>query len=323
MKGKDLRIVFFGTPEFAVNQLDALVSNGYNVVAAVTMPDKQAGRGLKVIYSAVKEYALQHNIPLLQPANLKDETFLTELAAFRADLQVVVAFRMLPKVVYAMPPLGTFNLHASLLPQYRGAAPINWAIINGETQTGLTTFLLNSKMDEGEIILQHTIDICKEDNFGTLHDRMSDEGRLLTTKTADIIADGNYQTLLQDKSNTLPTSAPKIFKETTIINWNQEGEKIVNFIRGLSPYPCAVSSFLDKKEQKEHTLKVFEATFEKKNTKKSAGIFTIEQNAKIKVSCLDGEVQILDLQLSGKKRMKAGDFLRGWKSVENLTAVEK
>ncbi|MDR1848046.1 MAG: methionyl-tRNA formyltransferase [Bacteroidales bacterium] len=322
MNGKDLRIVFFGTPDFATAQLDALVSEGYNVVAVVTTPDKQAGRGLKVTFSSVKHYALSKGIPLLQPANLKNEDFIADLAYFKADLQIVVAFRMLPKIVYGMPPLGTFNLHASLLPDYRGAAPINWAIINGEKQSGLTTFLLNEKMDEGEIILQQVIDIKQEDTFGTLHDRMMQEGRSLVTKTADLIASGNYETKKQTTFMKEPKTAPKIYKNTTSINWNQTGEKIENFIKGLSPYPCAILSFFDEIEGKEYNFKVFEAKFVRLFEKKNAGILSVVSNQKISVSCLDGEVQLLDLQLSGKKRMRAEEFLRGWKSTGKSIIVK-
>ncbi|MDR1006376.1 MAG: methionyl-tRNA formyltransferase [Bacteroidales bacterium] len=323
MTGKNLRIVFFGTPDFATAQLDALVQGGYNVVAVVTMPDKQAGRGLKVIHSSVKQYALQNNLPLLQPADLKDENFIRQLSSLNVDLQIVVAFRMLPRIVYAMPRLGTFNLHASLLPLYRGAAPINWAIINGEKQTGLTTFLLNDRMDEGEIILQQSIAINPDDNFGSLHDRMMKEGRNLVKETVNVIAKGNFKTLLQNSQTKPQSLAPKIYKNTTIIDWNQNGEKIIDFIRGLSPSPCAISYFFDKKDEKEHLFKVFEARFFMKSDKKNTGIFSISPEKEILVSCLDGEIQLLDLQLSGKRRMKSEEFLRGWKSTNNLITIKK
>jgi methionyl-tRNA formyltransferase len=284
------------------------------------MPDKQAGRGLKVYQSAVKQYAVEHNIPLLQPVSLKDEAFLTELAAFKADLQIVVAFRMLPQVVYAMPKYGTFNLHASLLPKYRGAAPINWAIINGEEQTGLTTFLLNDSIDEGEILLQHSIYIYKEDDFGTLYQRMMNEGRSLVTQTIDLIVKGNIATKRQKGT---PSFAPKIFKETTQINWEDKGENIVNFVRGLSPYPCAICSFLGDETGKKYDFKVYEVEFLPVLEKIFLGKFFVNDSSKIMVSCSDGLIQILDLQQSGKKRMKSKELLNGWKDEKNLTAVRK
>jgi methionyl-tRNA formyltransferase len=320
MIGKDIRIVFFGTPEFAVAQLDELIQENYNVVGVVTTPDKPAGRGLKIIQSAVKQYAVQHNLPVLQPDKLKSEDFLTQLAALKADLQIVIAFRMLPQVVYCMPRLGTFNLHASLLPKYRGAAPINWAIINGETQTGLTTFLLNDKIDEGEIILQQPISIEKEDTAETLHDKMMNQGRKLVTKTINLLVSGKTTTKLQDNSDSAPSFAPKIFKETTLIAWNKNGEEIVNFIRGLSAYPAATTVFFSENDAKEYSFKVFKAIFLPNIAEKKPGIFSIEKNSQIRVSCLNGEIQLIDLQLSGKKRMNAEKFIRGWKLDTKLFA---
>ncbi|MDR1725897.1 MAG: methionyl-tRNA formyltransferase [Bacteroidales bacterium] len=323
MNGKELKIVFFGTPEFAVAQLDELFLQGYNVVAVVTMPDKFAGRGLKLTVSPVKKYALSSNVPILQPENLKSEEFLTELSKLKADLQVVVAFRMLPKSVYSMPKYGTFNLHASLLPQYRGAAPINWAIINGETKTGLTTFLLNEQVDEGEILLQHSIHIYKEDNVETLYERMMNKGRNLVTKTIDMIASGEIITKKQTEMNIKPSLAPKIFKDTTIINWDNEGEKIVNFVRGLSPYPSAISSFFDKKTGEKYDFKIFDVKFFPTEEKKTSGILFVLDNQKLMVYCCNGIIQILDLQLSGRKRMKAEEFIKGWKVYNDLICIEK
>ena len=241
MDKKELRIVYMGTPEFAVESLRQLVENGYNVVGVVTMPDKPAGRGQKVRYSPVKDYALAHNLPLLQPASLKDETFLAELESLRADLQIVVAFRMLPQCVWGMPPRGTFNLHASLLPKYRGAAPINWAIINGETETGLTTFFLEQGMDTGKVIRQVRIPISETDDAGTLHDRLMTLGGQLVLDTVEAIAGGTVQPVSQADLSGYgePTPAPKIFKETCVINWAQPGKKVYDFIRGLAPYPAA------------------------------------------------------------------------------------
>ena len=227
-----------GTPEFAVASLDALVGGGYNVVGVVTMPDKPAGRGYKMQFSAVKEYALAHNLPLLQPEKLKNEDFLDALRALHADLQIVVAFRMLPEVVWAMPPLGTFNLHGSLLPQYRGAAPINWAIINGEQETGVTTFFLQQEIDTGDLILQKRTPITDDDNAGTIHDRLMSIGAAAVVETVDCIIAGIAPKTPQPQGVTLK-SAPKIFKETCRVDWTQSCHQIFNFVRGLSPYPAA------------------------------------------------------------------------------------
>lgn len=306
-----MRIVFLGTPEFAVASLDALVKQGYNVVGVVTMPDKPANRGHRITYSAVKQYALDNNLRLLQPANLKDKTFLEELKSLEADLQIVVAFRMLPKEVYAMPKMGTFNLHASLLPKYRGAAPIHWAVINGETQTGLTTFLLNDKIDEGEIIFQEKIDILEEETTGELHDRMMIEGGKLVVKTVKAIESGNFSTISQQKTFVQPSLAPKIFKETTLIPWDKKGKEIENFVRGMCPFPCATIIFCDGNSNLEHFLKVYKVKFNPFSHKKNIGEIEINTRLGFRVYCLDGFVEILDLQQSGKKRMKVDEFLRG------------
>lgn len=306
-----MRIVFLGTPEFAVASLDALVKQEYNVVGVVTMPDKPANRGHRITYSAVKQYALDNNLRLLQPANLKDKTFLEELKSLEADLQIVVAFRMLPKEVYAMPKMGTFNLHASLLPKYRGAAPIHWAVINGETQTGLTTFLLNDKIDEGEIIFQKNIEIFENETTGELHDRMMIEGGKLVVRTVDAIEKGNISTISQHKTLVQPSLAPKIFKETTLIPWDKKGKEIENFVRGMCPFPCATTVFCDGNSNLEHFLKVYKVKFNPFSHKKNIGEIEINTRLGFRVYCLDGFVEILDLQQSGKKRMKVDEFLRG------------
>lgn len=306
-----MRIVFLGTPEFAVASLDALVKQGYNVVGVVTMPDKPANRGHRITYSAVKQYALDNNLRLLQPANLKDKTFLEELKSLEADLQIVVAFRMLPKEVYAMPKMGTFNLHASLLPKYRGAAPIHWAVINGETQTGLTTFLLNDKIDEGEIIFQENIEIFENETTGELHDRMMIEGGKLVVRTVDAIEKGNISTISQHKTLVQPSLAPKIYKETTLIPWYKKGKEIENFVRGMCPFPCATTVFCDGNSNLEHFLKVYKVKFNPFSHKKNIGEIEINTRLGFRVYCLDGFVEILDLQQSGKKRMKVDEFLRG------------
>jgi methionyl-tRNA formyltransferase len=306
-----MRIVFLGTPSFAVASLDALVKAGYNIVGVVTMPDKPANRGQKITFSAVKEYALENKLRLLQPTNLKDPIFLKELKELNADLQIVVAFRMLPKEVYAMPRLGTFNLHASLLPKYRGAAPIHWAVINGEKETGLTTFLLNDKIDEGEILFQEKITIKDKETTGSLHDRMMIEGGKLVVKTTQALEKGNYKTIPQSKIGIIPSLAPKIFKETTLIPWHKKGSEIENFVRGMSPFPCSRAVFFDEKTKFEVFLKVFEVEFSLISHNKKNGLVEVNTKEELIVYCLDGIIKILDLQLSGKKRMKTKDFLKG------------
>ena len=306
MTKKDLRIVYMGTPEFAVAGLDALVSGGYNVVAVVTMPDKPAGRGHKVQFSAVKEYALEHNLPVLQPEKLKDEAFVEELRLYNADLQVIVAFRMLPEIVWGMPKYGTFNVHGSLLPQYRGAAPINWAVINGDKETGLTTFMLKHEIDTGNIILQERINIGDEEDAGSVHDRLMELSRSMVIRTTDLIID------CADKGIELPVTpqpeceelrpAPKIFKETCEIDFSKSAEQIRNFVRGLSPYPAAWVN-LDINGQKFENVKVYKVEAVSGNRLAVSG--------EIRVPCGDGEVSILELQVPGKKRMDAKSFLNG------------
>ena len=311
MTKDELRIVYMGTPEFAVASLDALVSGGYNVVGVVTMPDKPAGRGYKVQFSAVKEYALAHNLPLLQPEKLKDEQFLEELKALKADLQIVVAFRMLPEVVWNMPPMGTFNLHGSLLPQYRGAAPINWAIINGEKETGVTTFFLQHEIDTGDLILQKKIAIHRTDNAETIHDQLMVLGAQTVVETVDCILDGTAPKMPQPEVAELKM-APKIFKETCKINWDNDCESIYNFVRGLSPYPTAWSELMNDNREP-IPMKIYAVTTEQTSHTYTHGTIITDGKKELKVACKDGFVSIQSLQLAGKKRMNSDEFLRGYK----------
>jgi len=303
-----MKVVFMGTPDFAVSSLNAICQAGYNVVGVVTVPDRQTGRGLKVTYSPVKQYALDHQLPLLQPEKLRDEQFQATLRSWDADIFVVVAFRMLPQSVWAMPSMGTFNLHASLLPQYRGAAPINWAIINGEQETGVTTFMLNERIDEGGILLQRTTPITPDDNAETLHDRLASMGSQLVVETLR----GLQQGTLHPKPQPIVTElnlAPKIFKPDCAINWNQQGRRVVDFIRGLSPYPAATMLMEDDKGQ-EHSFKVFQASFQS-DVNSAVGQLVTEKKSVLKIGVKDGFLHVLSLQLSGKKRITAEEFLRG------------
>lgn len=320
MTSKDLRIVFYGTPEIAAIELEHLVKQNYNIVGVVTNIDKPMGRGKKIAYSEVKQKAIELGITkILQPQSMKDEHFLQELRELNADLQIVVAFRMMPKSVYAMPPLGTFNLHTSLLPQYRGAAPINWAIINGETQTGITTFLLNENIDCGEILLQKSIEITKEMDFEKLYYQMAEDGKQLLEETIEILSKGNYKTQKQETNIDLKP-APKIFKEDTFINWNNRGEDIVNFVRGLCPIPCAKGVFVDDSTDKTYEFKFFKLKFVSKEQKTDIGNLWIENKKNIFVQVSDGIVQIIDLQLSGKKRMLAEELVKGLRIDKYLIA---
>ena len=312
-----------GTPDFAVEALRQLVEGGYNVVGVITMPDKPAGRGHKIQYSPVKQYALEQNLPLLQPEKLKDEAFVEALREWKADLQIVVAFRMLPEVVWNMPRLGTFNLHASLLPQYRGAAPINWAVINGDTETGITTFFLKHEIDTGEVIQQVRVPIADTDNVEVVHDKLMMLGGKLVLETVDAILNGTVKSIPQEEMAVVGElrPAPKIFKETCRIDWNQPVKKIYDFIRGLSPYPAAWSELIAS-EKESVVVKIFEVEkIVKKNDKRcrnSRGRFckvgSIETDGKkyIKVSVPGGFVSILSLQLPGKKRLKIDELLRGY-----------
>ena len=319
MNKRDLRIVYMGTPEFAVTSLKRLVEGGYNVVGVITAPDRPAGRGQKVRPSAVKEYAVSQNLPLLQPVKLQDPDFLTQLKSWSADLQIVVAFRMLPEVVWDMPRLGTFNLHASLLPQYRGAAPIHWAVINGEIETGVTTFFLDHKIDTGKIILQKKVAIKEADNVGVIHDKLMELGGELVVETVDALLDDNIQPIPQEKliEGELK-NAPKLFRENCKIDWTQSVETIYNFIRGLSPYPSAWSPMFVASENKAIDVKVFAS--EKVIQKHNLDTGTIQTDGKeyIQVAVRDGFIAIKELQLPGKKRLKVDELLRGYEITNDF-----
>lgn len=311
MDKQSIRIIYLGTPDFAAESLRALVEGGYNVVAVVTMPDKPAGRGHQLQFSAVKLYALSVGLPVLQPERLKDETFLEELRSYQADLQIVVAFRMLPEVVWNMPRLGTFNLHASLLPQYRGAAPINWAVMNGDTQTGATTFMLQHEIDTGNVILQERIAIAEDENVGSVHDRLMVMGAGLVTRTVDAIIDAENRgealaTIPQDNSIEL-RPAPKIFKDTCVIDFSRTAEQIRNHVRGLSPYPAAWIQDMPASHPLAEMLKGAKVY-------KVAVAQQAQQKGHIIVPCADGYIDLLELQLPGKKRMDAAALLNGLKN---------
>lgn len=303
-----------GTPDFAVEALRCLVEGGYNVVGVITMPDKPAGRGHKIQYSPVKQYALEHNLPLLQPEKLKDEAFVQSLRDLKADLQIVVAFRMLPEIVWNMPRLGTFNLHASLLPQYRGAAPINWAVINGDTETGITTFFLRHEIDTGEVIQQVRVPIADTDNVEIVHDKLMVLGGRLVVETVDAILNNTVQSIPQEEMAVIGElrPAPKIFKETCRINWNQPVKRIYDFIRGLSPYPAAWSE-LTNASGETVVMKVFESEKIQEAHQLAPGTIVTDGKKYLKVAAVDGFVGILSLQLPGKKRMKTEELLRGYK----------
>lgn len=300
-----LRIVFMGTPEFAVPTLEVLVENGYEVVGVITAPDKPSGRGLQLTPSDVKVCAQKHGLKVLQPTNLKSEEFIAELKGLNANLQIVVAFRMLPEVVWAMPEIGTFNLHASLLPQYRGAAPINWAIINGEKETGVTTFFLKHEIDTGSILFQEKETISQEDDAGALYARLMKKGAALVLKTVKAIETGDYTPMPQTETGEMK-HAPKLFRETCEIDWNKRSSDIVNLVRGLSPYPAAWTTLAGK------NYKVFRASVVNQKPA-SSGTISTDNKTYVYVRAADGWVSIEELQPEGKKRMKAADFLRGYK----------
>ena len=316
MEKKNLRIVYMGTPDFAVEALRCLVEGGYNVVGVITMPDKPAGRGHKLQFSPVKQYALEHNLPLLQPEKLKDEAFVEALRAWKADLQIVVAFRMLPEVVWNMPRLGTFNLHASLLPQYRRAAPINRSIINGESKTVVTTFLLNHEIDKGAILGQVEMPIQPEDNVGTLYDRLMTVGADLVVQTVERIAAGEITPVVQPDEDASLRPAPKIFKNDCLIDWTQSGKRIIAFIRGLSPYPAAWTRLL-REEQEANSAKIFEARFEAGGPEAPCGTIDTDNRKYLRIRCADGWIDVLSLQLSGKKRMAAQELLLGFRDANS------
>ena len=323
MKKEDLRIVYMGTPEFAVESLRCLVEGGYKVVGVVTMPDKPAGRGHKIQYSPVKQYALEQGLPLLQPEKLKDEAFLEALRAWKADLQIVVAFRMLPEVVWNMPRLGTFNLHASLLPQYRGAAPINWAVINGETETGVTTFFLKHEIDTGEVIRQVRVPIADTDNVGTVHDRLMALGGKLVVETVDDILNGTVRGIPQEEMKVEGglRPAPKIFKDTCRIDWSHSVKSIYDFVRGLSPYPAAWTELVQPDGQKLQ-MKVFE-TGKMPGAADGCAPGTLRTDGKtyLRVAAADGWVDIRALQLPGKRRLAIDEWLRGFHLTEDFAVI--
>lgn len=312
-----LRIVFMGTPDFAVGILDTIYQNNYEIVGVITAPDKPAGRGQKVSMSAVKEYALEKNLRLLQPTNLKSEEFLTELKSLDANLQVVVAFRMLPEVVWKMPKLGTFNLHASLLPEYRGAAPINWAIINGETKTGVTSFFIDDKIDTGAMILSKETEIGTNETAGELHDRLMHLGSETVLETLELIESGKAITTLQENNPDVKT-AYKLNKENCKIDWSQSGQTIFNLIRGLSPYPAAWTFIKDG--DNEWNVKIYVASFEEKTHSDSIGKITTTKK-EIFITTKDGALKIESLQFPGKKRMLAHELLNGISFSENAIAL--
>lgn len=317
MTGKDLRIVFMGTPDFAVASLKALVENGYQIVGVITPPDKPAGRGRKLHESAVKQYAVEKGLHIMQPPKLKNPEFIEELKSLNADLQVVVAFRMLPEVVWDMPGLGTFNLHGSLLPQYRGAAPLNWAVMNGDTETGVTTFLLSHEIDTGAILFNEKTPIGTNDTVGDIHDRLMDIGAGLVLKTVDALAEGNYSAMEQDDIQVDELKpAPKIFKDDCRIEWNKPAEEIRNQIRGLSPYPAAWTE-LEDESGKSYSMKIYFADFDEATDVKP-GTIDSDDKTYLKIAAGDKWLIVTDLQLSGKKRMKTEDFLRGFHNASSL-----
>ena len=317
MKKEDLRIVYMGTPDFAVEPLRCPIQGGYTAVGVSTMPDNPAGRGHKIQYSPVKQYALEHRLPLLQPEKLKDETFVEELRAWKADLQIVVAFRMLPEVVWNMPRLGTFNLHASLLPQYRGAAPINWAVINGDKETGITTFFLKHEIDTGEVIQQVRVPIGDTDNVGIVHDKLMMLGGRLVTETVDAILAGTVESIPQEKMVQVGELrlAPKIFKDTCRIDWNQSVKRIYDFIRGLSPYPAAWTELVQP-DGAVVVLKIFETEKIFQSHQLEPGTLLTDGKTYIRVATMDGMIEIHSLQLPGKKRLKTDELLRGFHLTE-------
>jgi len=307
---EQLRIVFFGTPDFAVASLDALVKAGADIVAVVTMPDKPAGRGMQLQSSPVKRYAVAHELPVLQPEKMKSPAFLETLRGLNADLQVVVAFRMMPEVVWNMPPFGTINVHGSLLPQYRGAAPINWAIINGETHTGVTTFRLKHEIDTGDILLQQAVPILPADTAGTLHDKLMVAGADLLVTTIRGLADNVLSEVPQSAVSTGELKhAPKIFKEHLLVNWNQPVSRIHNFIRGLSPYPAAYCVLNGK------LLKIFADHIVEQEMHVPPGVMETDHSTYMRFAGADGWVYIDELQLEGKKRLLVGEFLRGYRAA--------
>jgi methionyl-tRNA formyltransferase len=314
-----IHIIYMGTPEFAVGPLESLLTAGFEVVAVVTAPDKPSGRGLKINESAVKKCAVGHGIPVLQPEKLKNPEFLEQLASFNANLFVVVAFRMLPVEVWSMPALGTFNLHASLLPQYRGAAPINWVLINGERITGVTTFLINEEIDTGKILFQESYLIEDYDNAGTLHDKLMEMGSALVVKTASAIRDRTVRPAAQDTQYMALKPAPKLSRGLARIDWSRDARDVVNLIRGLSPYPCAHTTFTFEEQQL--SVKIFEAFVrDKDNKNEDWGTITSDGSSWLEIKCGTGSVRLLNLQIAGKRRLDVGEFLKGFREPEKYRA---
>ncbi len=321
-----MNIIFMGTPHFAVASLDILLKNNYNVIAVVTNPDKPSGRGQKLAVSPLKQFAIDNNIPILQPEKLNDEGFIATVKELNPDLQIVVAFKKLPKVLWQLPALGTFNLHASLLPDYRGAAPMNWAIINGETETGLTTFFLNDNIDEGKILLSKEILIDTDWSLGELHDEMMVKGAELVLKTVKAIENQKITPIDQlalISNDSVIKKAPKIFKEHCRINWDHKSKDIVNLIRGLSPIPTAFTELLSLKDDSNiYYLKVFKAMSEVSFHSFSTGKILTDNKTFLKISTTDGFVHLIDIQLAGKKRMNIYDFLRGFNIGDNFEVIK-
>ena len=313
-----MKIVFMGTPEFAVASLDILVQNGYDIVGVVTVPDKPAGRGQQLQQSAIKKYAVEKGLHLMQPDKLKDENFINELKSLQADLQLVVAFRMLPEIVWDMPSLGTYNLHGSLLPKYRGAAPINWAVINGESESGVTTFKLKHEIDTGNMLFQAKAPISNTTTAGELHDSLMHVGAELILKTVRAIESGNYELKPQDDTQSI--HAPKLFKETCKINWNNTTDKIHNLVRGLSPYPTAFTEYVDKNNQTVG-VKIFLTEVEKDQHAFAIGSVLSDNKSYLKVACTDGYIIIKELQIAGKKRMPVTELLKGFKIDDGFKFV--
>lgn len=322
MDKKSLRIIYMGTPEFAVEPLRALVDGGYNVVAVITMPDKPAGRGMKIQSSPVKVFAVSCNIPVLQPEKLKDDGFIEELRSYKADLQIVVAFRMLPEVVWSMPPKGTFNLHASLLPQYRGAAPIHWSVINGDKETGVTTFFLKHEIDTGDIIYQEKLQIGPDENTGSVHDRMMLLGSELVVKTVDAVIEDRVSPLPQDKlfPGLILKPAPKLTKDNTRIDWSSDGASIVNFVRGLTPYPTSWTE-LAYPDGSASTMKILKASFRQEKHGLKSGLVLLDGKNYFFIVVKDGFIKVERLQLAGGKALNSEDFLRGHSFPEGTKAV--
>ncbi|MBR5726971.1 MAG: methionyl-tRNA formyltransferase [Muribaculaceae bacterium] len=317
MTKEELKIVFFGTPDFAVESLRRLVDGGYNVVAVVTMPDKPAGRGRQLQQSDVKRFAVEHGLPVLQPVSLKDEAFIEELRLLEAQLFIVIAFRMLPQAVWQMPPLGTFNLHASLLPRYRGAAPINWAVMNGDTETGVTTFFLKHEIDTGDVIQQRSCPIGRHDDVEAVHDRLMVMGADMVVETVDAIIAGTVSPIPQEQMLTVgqsPTPAPKIFKDTCHIDWNLPAERLYNHIRGLSPYPAAWTVLVDENGTELTTLKIYKTSEPQPFASGEHPVpgTLLADRKTLRVATGDAWLEVLSLQQSGKKRMDTDAFLRGY-----------